>query len=108
MAPRPIAADSSPSPSTLENDYSGALSSFGSTYTAFGTGFGDFAPIAGQASQTRVYKVTYLVGDVPNSVQGGTASIGLTWESQNSEDPRHRFQVRMLPGNRGSSRTVRW
>ena len=49
------------------------------------TGSAPFAPVAGQASQTKSYRIVYeLVPSTPNSVQGGTASIGLTWEARNS------------------------
>ncbi|OIH97661.1 hypothetical protein [Curtobacterium sp. MCBA15_001] len=60
------------------------LASFGSSSTNFATGLGSWAP-TGSGSESRVYRVTYTVkSDAPNSVQGGTASLGLTWEAQNS------------------------
>jgi len=60
------------------------LASFGSSATNFSTGLGTWAP-TGTGSEARVYRVTYAVSaTAPNSVQGGTASLGLTWEAQNS------------------------
>jgi hypothetical protein len=60
------------------------LASFGSTYTNFASGAGTWAP-TGSASESRVYRISYsLPAGAPNSVQGGTASLGLTWEAQNS------------------------
>ncbi|GGB14988.1 hypothetical protein GCM10011492_00830 [Flexivirga endophytica] len=64
--------------------YSGTLDTFGKTATNYATGLGTWAP-TGSASDTRVYQITYTLDPAaPNSVQGGTASIGLTWEAQNS------------------------
>ncbi|MBF4616380.1 hypothetical protein ITJ56_17685 [Curtobacterium sp. VKM Ac-1376] len=64
--------------------FNGTLAAFGTTATSFGTGVGTWAP-TGSASETRVYRVTYTVSSTaPNSVQGGTASLGFTWEAQNS------------------------
>lgn len=60
------------------------LASFGSSATNFATGLGTWAP-TGSGSESRVYRVSYTVSSTaPNSVQGGTASLGLTWEAQNS------------------------
>ncbi len=64
--------------------YTGTLASLGTSATNYSTGLGTWAP-TGTASETRVYKVTYtLDANTPNSAQGGTASVGLTWEAQNS------------------------
>jgi hypothetical protein len=64
--------------------YSGTLAAFGSGSTNFASGLGTWAP-TGTASEARVYRFTYTVSSTaPNSVQGGTASVGLTWEAQNS------------------------
>ncbi|MBF4614199.1 hypothetical protein [Curtobacterium sp. VKM Ac-1376] len=64
--------------------YSGTLAGFGSSSTNFATGVGTWAP-TGTASESRVYRLTYTVSSTtPNTVQGGTASMGLTWEAQNS------------------------
>jgi len=66
------------------NTFTGTLAAFATAYTNFSNGFGTFAP-TGASSQTKVYKVTYtLNASAPNSVQGSTASMGLTWEAQNS------------------------
>lgn len=60
------------------------LASFGSSATNFSTGLGTWAP-TGSGSESRVYRVTYTVASAaPNTVQGGTTSLGLTWEAQNS------------------------
>ncbi|TDN46667.1 hypothetical protein EDF64_101534 [Curtobacterium flaccumfaciens] len=62
--------------------YSGLLSNF--TASNFATGLGTWAP-TGTASESRVYRFTYTVSSTaPNTVQGGTAALGLTWEAQNS------------------------
>ncbi|HWC21310.1 MAG TPA: hypothetical protein VG502_03330 [Flexivirga sp.] len=64
--------------------YSGTLDAFGKSATSYATGLGTWAP-TGSGSETRVYQITYtLDAAAPNTVQGGTASIGLTWEAQNS------------------------
>jgi hypothetical protein len=65
------------------NIYTGTLAGLGTTYTNFATGFGSWAPAAG--TLTKVYRITYTVdAATPNTSQGGTAAIGLTWEAQNS------------------------
>ena len=62
--------------------YSGLLSNF--TASNFATGLGTWAP-TGTASESRVYRFTYTVSSTaPNTVQGGTAALGFTWEAQNS------------------------
>ena len=54
------------------------------SYTNYSNGVGTWAP-TGTASETRTYQVTYTVSNTaPNTTQGGTASLGLTWEAQNS------------------------
>jgi hypothetical protein len=64
--------------------YSGTLAAFGTSATNFSNGLGNWAP-TGSASETRTYQFTYTVDSAaPNSTQGGTASIGFTWEAQNS------------------------
>ncbi|MFJ4221318.1 hypothetical protein [Curtobacterium luteum] len=64
--------------------YTGTVGGFGSTSTNFANGVGTWAP-TGAASETRVYRFTYTVPtSAPNSVQGGTAALGFTWEAQNS------------------------
>ncbi|MGN7190317.1 MULTISPECIES: hypothetical protein [unclassified Curtobacterium] len=65
--------------------FTGLLSQFGSTATNYGNGLGSWATTGGATSQTRVYKFTYTVAsDTPTTAQGKTASIGFTWEAQNS------------------------
>jgi len=62
------------------NLYTGTLANFASTYTNSSTGFGTWAPTG--ATQTRVYKIVYTINaSTPNSAQGSTSSIGLTWEA---------------------------
>jgi hypothetical protein len=57
---------------------------FGSSATNFATGLGTWAP-TGSGSETRVFQLSYTLDPAtPNSAQGGTASIGFTWEAQNS------------------------
>lgn len=52
--------------------------------TNFSNGLGDWTP-SGTGSETKIYKFTYtLSSSAPDSTQGGTAAIGLTWEAQNS------------------------
>jgi hypothetical protein len=64
--------------------YTGTLAAFGSSATSFATGLGTWAP-TGTASETRVFQITYTLDPAaPNTVQGGTASVGFTWEAQNS------------------------
>ena len=64
--------------------YSGTVAGFGAASTNYATGVGTWAP-TGTASETRVYRVTYTVSSTaPNTVQGGTAALGFTWEAQNS------------------------
>jgi hypothetical protein len=64
--------------------YTGTLAGFGSSATNFATGLGTWAP-TGSGSETRVFQLSYTLDPAtPNSAQGGTASIGFTWEAQNS------------------------
>jgi len=64
--------------------YSGTLAAFGSSAISYATGLGAWAP-TGTGSETRVFQFTYTLDPAaPNSVQGGTASIGFTWEAQNT------------------------
>lgn len=64
--------------------YSGTVDGFGTTYTGFNTSLGNWAP-TGTGSESRTYQITYTVKpEAPDSTQGGTASVGLTWEAQNS------------------------
>jgi len=69
---------------TSGNLYTGTVAGFGSASTNFATGLGTWAP-TGSGSESRVYRFTYTVSSTaPNTVQGGTAALGLTWEAQNS------------------------
>lgn len=63
--------------------YSGTLAGF-SAATGYANGLGTWAPTGG-ASATKVFRFVYTVDpNAVNTVQGGTASIGFTWEAQNS------------------------
>jgi hypothetical protein len=70
--------------------YNGTLAGFGTSYTNFSNGVGTWAPTGTTGTQTttsetRVYQVSYSVSNAaPNTTQSGTASLGLTWEAQNS------------------------
>lgn len=62
--------------------YSGTLAAF--TASNYATGLGTWAP-TGTAGETRTFQFTYTVdANAPNSTQAGTASIGFTWEAQNT------------------------
>jgi hypothetical protein len=64
--------------------YSGTVAGFGSSATSYATGVGTWTP-TGSASETRTYRVSYtLASTAPDTTQGGTASLGLTWEAQSS------------------------
>jgi hypothetical protein len=64
--------------------YTGTLAGFGATATNYATGVGTWAP-TGTATESRTYKITYTLSPAaPNSTQGGTATLGFTWEAQNS------------------------
>lgn len=69
------------------NVFSGTLNNFATNRTSFANGVGTWAP-AGQtapATVSRTYRFSYTVNNsAPNSTQGGTASIGFTWEAQSS------------------------
>jgi len=64
--------------------FNGTLASFASTATSFSNGLGSWTP-TGSASETRVFQFSYTFDvNAPNSTQNGTASIGFTWEDQNT------------------------
>jgi hypothetical protein len=64
--------------------YAGTLDQLGTSATGFTTGLGDWAP-TGKNDETRVYQITYTVNPkAPDTTQGGTAALGLTFEAQNS------------------------
>jgi hypothetical protein len=64
--------------------YSGTLAGFTGSATTYATGLGSWAP-TGNASETRTFQLAYAVSaSAPDTAQGGTASLGLTWEAQNS------------------------
>jgi hypothetical protein len=64
--------------------YSGTLAALSTANTNFANGLPTWAP-TGAASEARTFKITYtLNAAAPDSTQGGTASVGFTWEAQNS------------------------
>lgn len=64
--------------------YSGTLDGFATADTNFATGAGSWTP-TGTGSETRVFQFSYTVGaSTPNTAQGQTASLGFTWEAQNT------------------------
>ena len=64
--------------------YSGTVAGFATSYTGFNKGLGDWAP-TGTATETRTYQLTYSIRtEAPDTTQGGTAALGLTFEAQNS------------------------
>jgi hypothetical protein len=64
--------------------YTGTLDNFGKTATGYSSGLGTWTP-TGTTNESRTYQITYTVSSTaPDTTQGGTASVGLTWEAQNS------------------------
>lgn len=69
---------------TAASVFSGTLASFASTATSFSSGTGSWAP-TGSAPESLTYQFTYTLDpSTPNTAQNGSASIGFTWEAQNS------------------------
>lgn len=67
--------------------YSGTLAAFGSSATNFATGLpaANTWTTTGAPTETRTYQFTYTVNPAaPNTVQASSASIGFTWEAQNT------------------------
>lgn len=63
--------------------FAGTLASFTGTAVSYATGLGSWNP-TGSAAESRTYQISYTVSNtIPDSAQGGTASFGLTWETQN-------------------------
>ena len=66
---------------TLYND---SLATFATTRTNYATGVGTWKP-TGDKPETKTYQITYTVSpDAPASLMGANASLGFTWEAQNS------------------------
>ncbi|WP_258375494.1 hypothetical protein [Curtobacterium sp. MCSS17_008] len=64
--------------------YDGSLATFATTRTNYATGVGTWRP-TGDKAETRTYQITYTVSpDAPASLMGASASLGFTWEAQNS------------------------
>ena len=65
--------------------YTGTVAGFASAATGYSSGAGSWTTAGGAASESRTYKISYSLADnAPDSTQGGTASLGFTWEAQNS------------------------
>ena len=64
--------------------YSGTVAGLGSSATSYASGVGSWTTAGGAPAESRTYRVVYTLADTaPDSTQGGTASLGLTWEAQN-------------------------
>lgn len=62
--------------------YTGTVDNLATTATGYATGVGTWTP-TGNATETRTYQVAYTVSNsAPDTTQGGTANLGLTWETQ--------------------------
>lgn len=66
--------------------YDFSMASLSTIATGYSSGLGSWVP---SGAATRDYRITYtLSSSAPNTVQGSTASITLTWEAQNTESPQ--------------------
>jgi hypothetical protein len=64
--------------------YTGTVAGFAATATDYATGQGNWTP-TGTGSDTRVFRFSYTLDPAtPNTSQAGTASLGFTWEAQNT------------------------
>ena len=64
--------------------YNGTVAGFAAAHTGFSSGLGTWTP-TGTADETRTYQISYAVrSEAPDTTQGGTATLGLTFEAQNS------------------------
>jgi hypothetical protein len=71
--------------STASSVYSGTVAGFASAATGYASGVGSWTTTGGSTAESRTYRVSYTLADnAPDSTQGGTASLGYTWEAQNS------------------------
>ena len=69
---------------TGSNVYTGTLAAFAAASTNYASGVGTWAP-TGAAPETRVFQFQYTINAAaPTGTAGGTASIGFTWEVQNT------------------------
>lgn len=65
--------------------FTGTLESFGTSHTSYTNGLGTWSTAGGTNQEARTYQITYtLNSQAPDTTQGGTASLGLTWEAQNN------------------------
>lgn len=65
------------------NLFTGTLAAFAATKTNFASGVSSWAPAAGTVSKTFRFQYTLDTAS-PIGSQSGTASIGFTWEAQNT------------------------
>jgi hypothetical protein len=64
--------------------YTGTLAGFATSATNYATGQGSWTP-TGTGADTRVYQIHYTLNtNTPNTAENGTATLGFTWEAQNS------------------------
>ena len=64
--------------------FTGTLASFTGTAANYATGLGSWTP-TGNGNESRTFQFTYTISStIPDTAQGGTASFGLVWESQNT------------------------
>jgi hypothetical protein len=71
------------SPSASSNVFNNTLASF--TATSYSNGVDALWTPTGTASESKVYRVTYtLSSSTPDTAQGKSVSVALTWEAQNS------------------------
>lgn len=64
--------------------YNDSLTKFASSHTNYATGIGAWQP-TGTKAETKTFQITYTVSpDAPSSLMGAKASLGFTWEAQNS------------------------
>jgi len=65
--------------------YNASLAGFATTHFTYANGAGGWVTAGGTAAETRTYRISYTVSPtLANTAQGGTASLGFTWEAQNN------------------------
>jgi hypothetical protein len=63
--------------------FTGTVAGFAASSTGYGDGLAGWSP-TGAEDETRTYRIAYGVSaDAPDTTQGGTASVGFTWEARN-------------------------
>ena len=62
--------------------FGGTLEAFGARHTDYTSGVGPWFTTGGK-EESLTYRISYTFStEAPNTTQGGTASVGLTWEAQ--------------------------